>query len=121
MKSNISSKHLSRNFPCFKGLTLPELKKTVFVFLPCFFLAGFVIGLFMHKAFGMALLMLIVGLIFSVGIAPKFIAKMKYGLPEGYLIKKFKIFFEKLLMKKSSYIFHEGRWVTSKSLGDKNV
>jgi len=121
MKPTLSSKHLSRDFPCFKGLTLPELKKTVFMLLPCFFIAGFLMGLFIHKALGMAFLMLIIGLIFSVGIAPRYLARMKYGLPEGYLFKKYKIFFETYTSKKPSYTFYDGRWATSKSLGVNNV
>jgi conjugative transfer region protein (TIGR03750 family) len=118
---NPSSRHLSHDFPAFKGLTLRELGVLVVITT----LAACCVSTVIGAAFGWPLLCgasgVILGFIVAIVIMPKMVSRLKAGKPQGYLLKKTRMVFVRLKIIQSPYLNHKGHWQTVKRLGEKRV
>ena len=116
-----SSRHLSHDFPAYKGLTLRELAiislVTTIGITGLFVCVGFVFG----WPVGLGCLGFVVGFIVSVSLMPKPIAKRKAGKPHGYLTKTLVIQLARWGLKPSPYLKHIGVWQKSKRIGGRHV
>ena len=105
-----SSRHLSHDFPAYKGLTLRELfviVVTTTVFTCCLFsLVGFFVGWVVAFACSGFL----VGFIVAIALLPKPIARFKAGKPHGYLMKTLTLMLVRLRLKQSPYLHYIGLW-----------
>ncbi len=116
-----SSRHLSHDFPAYKGLTLRELAgisiattiMTTVLFIGVGLMTGWVVGL--------GCLGCLVGFIASVSLLPKPIARRKLGKPHGYLMKTVTIKLGQWGVKPSPYLKHTGVWQKSKRIGGRHV
>lgn len=121
MHSKSSSRHLSHDFPAWKGLSLRELfwlvlAATLFNTV-CFLVLGFVLGY--PVIFGcMGFLM---GFILAITVYPKIMARMKAGKPYGYLMKKTVFAVSRLGLMKSPWMHYTGPWRKSRTLGKTDV
>lgn len=116
-----SSRHLSHDFPAYKGLTLREL--FVLVVISTILVCGLctVIGLFLGFPGAGACLGIVLGFILAVSIVPGPIARLKVGKPHGYLVKQFKIKAASIGLLTSPYLEHQGYWTTSKRVRGPHV
>lgn len=119
--SNPSSRHLSHDFPAFKGLTLRELGVlVVFTTLVICILSSLAGALFgwplLSGAAGM-----ILGFVVSILVMPNPVSRIKAGKPQGYLVKKTRIMLAGYGLGKAPYLAHRGFWQKSKRLGGRHV
>lgn len=116
-----SSRHLSHDFPAYKGLTLRELLSIVVTttILTCIFFI--VIGLMTGWVVALACIGFLLGFIVAITFLPKPIARFKSGKPNGYLKKTLTIKLSSLRLKKSPYVQHTGLWQKSKRIGGHRV
>ncbi|HBD7253194.1 TPA: TIGR03750 family conjugal transfer protein [Legionella pneumophila] len=116
-----SSRHLSHDFPAFKGLTLRELMVLVAITTGVMALVFTIIGLFFSFPGAFGCLGLVLGFIVGVSLAPKPISRLKAGKPHGYLMKKIRIKLARWGLVRPPYLAHRGLWHTSKRLGARRV
>jgi len=98
-----SSRHLSHDFPAYKGLSLRELLVIVVTttgFSCCLFS---IVGFFTSWMVAIALL-------------PKPIARFKAGKPHGYLMKTLTLTLVRFGLKQSPYLHYKGIWQRTKRL-----
>lgn len=119
--STPSSRHLSHDFPAYKGLTLRELFVLVVISTSLVCIMCFVIGLFVGFPGAGACLGIVLGFILSVSVVPGPIARLKVGKPHGYLVKQLKIKAASLGLLSSPYLEHQGYWATSKHIRGPHV
>ena len=109
-----SSRHLSHDFPAYKGLTLRELFFIVVTTTVFMCLLFFIVGLITGWAVALACTGFLVGFIVAITLLPKPIARFKSGKPHGYLMKTLSLKLVKLHFKKSPYVHYTGLWQRSK-------
>ena len=109
-----SSRHLSHDFPAYKGLTLRELfviVVTTTLFTCCLFIA---VGIFTGWVVALACIGFLVGFIVAITVLPKPIARFKAGKPHGYLMKTLTLMLVRFRLKQSPYLHYKGLWQRSK-------
>lgn len=111
-----SSRHLSYDFPAYKGLTLRELFMIVMSFTVFITLLFGCIGFLLHWTVAFSCLGFLLGFIFAITLLPKPIARLKAGKPHGYLAKLITLKLTQLRLKQSPYIHHVGHWQRSATL-----
>jgi conjugative transfer region protein (TIGR03750 family) len=116
-----SSRHLSHDFPAYKGLTLRELFVLVLVSTSAVCSSCLLIGLFVGFPGALGCVGLVLGFTLAVSIVPGPISRLKVGKPHGYLLKKLKIKGARLGILSSPYLEHQGHWTTSKRIGEPHV
>ena len=116
-----SSRHLSHDFPAYKGLTLRELGAIVAFFTTITSLLFIGIGIAIDFPVAMGCLGFLAGFIVAICFLPKPIALLKAGKPHGYLTKRFILLLSRWGLVKSPYVHHVGAWTKSKSLGGRDV
>ena len=116
-----SSRHLSHDFPAYKGLTLRELAVIALVATACTTVLFVGVGLAVGWPVGLGCLGFVVGFIVSASFLPKPIAKRKFGKPHGYLIKLMTIKLARWGLKPSPYLTYIGVWQKSKRIGGGHV
>lgn len=116
-----SSRHLSHDFPAFKGLTLRELIVLVLLTTGATTLLFTLVGLFFSIPGAFGCFGLVLGFIVGVSLMPKPISRLKAGKPHGYLIKKIRIKLARWGLIQPPYLAHVGLWHTSKRLGARRV
>jgi len=116
-----SSRHLSHDFPAYKGLTLRELFAIVVTttVISCFLFI--VIGLMTGWVVALACIGFFLGFIVAITLLPKPIARFKSGKPHGYLKKAWTLKLVRLRLKTSPYVQHSGLWQKAKKVGDSHV
>ena len=116
-----SSRHLSHDFPAYKGLTLRELFTIVVttIAITCFFFI--IIGLITGWVVALACIGFLLGFIVAITLLPKPIAQIKAGKPYGYLKKAMVLKLVRLGLKKSPYMQHKGLWLKNRRIGDPHV
>ena len=116
-----SSRHLSHDFPAYKGLTLRELAVIVMVFTSLATVLFIGVGLAIGFPVGMGCLGFLAGVIVGVAFLPTPIARRKSGKPHGYLMKTLVMQLSRWKLKTSPYLHHVGRWQKSKHIRGRNV
>lgn len=118
---NPSSRHLSFDFPAYKGLTLRELLMLALstTVTSCFL--STLIGVLLGWPLLCGIVGVILGFVVAIVIMPKPISRLKTGKPQGYLIKKIRMVLVGLKIIQSPYLTHKGHWQTSKRLGGGRV
>ena len=116
-----SSRHLSHDFPAYKGLTLRELLVLVVITTSVAFCISTFIGFFLGWPGAFGCLGLVLGFIVAVSLMPKPVSRLKVGKPHGYLVKNIRIKLAQLGLIQSPYLTHRGLWHTSKRLGGPRV
>jgi conjugative transfer region protein (TIGR03750 family) len=111
-----SSRHLSHDFPAYKGLTLRDLFVIVTATTVCTCLLFSFVGLMTGWVVAFACFGFLLGFIVAVTLLPKPIARFKAGKPHGYLMKALTLKLVTLRLKKSPYMQHKGIWQRSKSI-----
>lgn len=114
-----SSRYLSHDYPAFKGLSLRELFmisliSTISTALLFTLIGGWLFGFYV-ASFCIGFLS---GFILAVTLWPKIIAKQKAGKPHGYLRKRLMLWMVQLKLKHSPWLFYQGIWRKSRSLGE---
>ena len=114
---NPSSRHLSHDFPAYKGLTLRELfviaVSTTVITCLFFIVIGFMTG----WVVALACIGFLVGFIVAITLLPKPIARFKSGKPYGYLKKTWTFKLVRFGLKKSPYVTHTGLWQKTRRIG----
>ena len=112
-----SSRHLSHDFPAYKGLTLKELfiivMTTTISTCGLFILVGWMTG----WTVALACIGFLLGFIIAITCLPKPIARFKAGKPHGYLSKSLTLKLARLKLKKSPYLNIIGPWTRCKRIG----
>ena len=116
-----SSRHLSHDFPAYKGLTLRELAGITLVTTISTTVLFVGVGFALGWPVGFGCLGLIVGFIVSVSLVPKPMARRKAGKPHGYLMKTLTLQFARWGIKPSPYLKHIGVGQKSKRIGGRHV
>lgn len=121
MMKTPSSRHLSHDFPAYKGLTLRELFAivvTTTLGTCCMFtLAGLMTG----WTVALTCIGFLLGFIVAITLLPKPIARLKAQKPHGYLTKTLTLKLVQLRLKKSPYLQHTGLWSRTKRMGGSHV
>jgi conjugative transfer region protein (TIGR03750 family) len=109
-----SSRHLSHDFPAYKGLTLRELfvliVSTTMLTCGLFTLIGFMT----RWVVAFACLGFLIGFIVAITLLPTPLARFKAGKPHGYLKKTGVLMLVRFRLKQSPYIHYTGLWRRSK-------
>ncbi|MBA2710126.1 MAG: TIGR03750 family conjugal transfer protein [Tatlockia sp.] len=105
-----SSRHLSHDFPAFRGLSLRELSLLVLVTTTSITLLFIVAGLLTGFTVAFGCLGLLTGFIVSVALMPKPIARLKAGKPYGHLMKITTLRLASWGLIKNPYLTYSGRW-----------
>ena len=105
-----SSRHLSHDFPAYKGLTLRELAGITLVTTISTTVLFVGVGFALGWPVGFGCLGLIVGFIVSVSLVPKPMARRKAGKPHGYLMKILTLTLVRFRLKQSPYLHYKGLW-----------
>lgn len=116
-----SSRHLSHDFPAWKGLSLRELFWIVITTTPTITLIFMLLGGVLGFPLAASCIGFVIGFILSITLWPKAIARIKTGKPYGYVMKKTIQGMVRLGLKKSPWIHYQGRWQKNKSLGGPHV
>lgn len=116
-----SSRHLSHDFPAWKGLSLRELFWIVIITTPIVTLVFNALGFFIGFPIASGCLGFIVGFILAITLWPKCIADLKAGKPYGYVMKQFIQMMVRLRLKHSPWIHYRGRWNKNKTVGEYDV
>lgn len=116
-----SSRHLSHDFPAYKGLTLRELFVLVLISTSTVCAACILIGMCFGFPGAFGCVGLILGFTLAVSIVPKPISQLKVGKPHGFLLKKVKIKLARVGILPSPYLEYQGHWSTSKRIGGPHV
>lgn len=116
-----SSRHLSHDFPAYKGLTLRELfviVVTTTAVMSCLFS---LVGLMTGWVVAFACIGFLVGFIVAITLLPKPIARFKAGKPHGYLMKTLTLKLVQFRLKQSPYLHYIGIWQRAKHIRSKHV
>lgn len=105
-----SSRHLTHDFPAYRGLSLRELFTIILVSTALFFLLFLLVGFITGWVVACACLGILSGFICAVSILPKPIASLKAGKPHGYLKKRVIIKLAALGVIQSPYLTYQGAW-----------
>lgn len=93
----------------FQGLTASEIIVTVIaaalVWLPLCLIGLGLLGFFV-AGFGMS----VVGIVGTVMVAPKYVAKLKENRPDGYLQHTAALWLDAKGLRKCRFIVREGQW-----------
>lgn len=116
-----SSRHLSHDFPAWKGLCLRELFWIVITTTPLISLAFTVIGVFIGFPIASGCIGFIAGFLLAITLIPKSIAQIKAGKPYGYVTKQAIQIMVRFRLKHSPWIYYKGQWQKNKSVGDNHV
>ncbi len=116
-----SSRHLSHDFPAYKGLTLRELMVLVAITTAVMTLTFLIIGLLFRFPGAFGCTGFVLGFIVGVSFAPKPISRLKAGKPYGYLKKRVRINLASWGFVRPPYLAHVGLWHTLKRLGVRRV
>lgn len=119
--SQPSSRHLSHDFPAWKGLSLRELFWIVITTTPMTALIFTSVGYFLGFPLASGCLGFLLGFIFSITLWPKAIARIKANKPHAYVMKKSMLWLVRLRLKHSPWIHYQGRWQKNKSLRGPHV
>lgn len=116
-----SSRHLSHDFPAWKGLSLRELFWIVITITPTTALLCVFLGSMAGFPLASGCIGFILGFILSITVWPKSIARIKAGKPYGYLMKKTIQLMVQLRLKHSPWMKYQGRWQKNRSVGEPHV
>lgn len=117
-----SSRHLTHDFKAYKGLSLQELIVSgVFGIVVGMLLFAILGGLMFSRPGISAGVGVIAGFFAGIRLLPGLLSRLKEGKPEGYLKKSLLVQLAKTGLIQSIYLKHQGKWRTSRSLGDKHV
>lgn len=116
-----SSRHLSHDFPAYKGLTLRELLSIVMTTTACTCLVFGIVGFMMNWMVAFTCLGFLFGFIVAITLLPKPIARIKTGKPHGYLMKKLILKLVQIRLKKSPYMHYTGLWQRTSSIRSHHV
>lgn len=119
--SQPSSRHLSHDFPAWKGLSLRELFWIVITTTPVTALLFVLFGLLIGFPLASGCIGFVIGFILSITFWPKGVARVKAGKPYGYVMKKTILWMVRLRLKQSPWIHYQGRWQKNKSVGEPHV
>lgn len=119
--SQPSSRHLSHDFPAWKGLSLRELFWIVITTTPATTLFFILLGAMVEFTLAFGCVGFMIGFILSITVWPKGIARIKAGKPYGYVMKKTIQWMVRLRLKHSPWIYYHGRWQKNKSIGVRYV
>ncbi|STX28437.1 conjugative transfer region protein [Legionella beliardensis] len=116
-----SSRHLSHDFPAWKGLSLRELFWIVITTTPITTLIFILLGITVRFPLAFGCIGFVIGFILSITVWPKGIARIKAGKPYGYLMKQTIHWLVRLRLKHSPWIHYQGQWQKNKSVGVPHV
>ena len=116
-----SSRHLSHDFPAYKGLTLRELFIIVITTTMFSCLVFGVVGFMLGWVVAFVCAGFLIGFVMAVTLLPKPIARFKQGKPHGHLIKTITLTLVKFQLKKSPYCYHVGLWQRVKHIRGQHV
>lgn len=119
--SQPSSRHLSHDFPAWKGLSLRELFWIVITTTPVTTLFFILSGAMAGYPLAAGCIGFVIGFILSITVWPKKVASIKAGKPYGYVTKKTIQWMVRLRFKLSPWIHYQGQWQTNKSVGEPHV
>ena len=119
--SQPSSRHLSHDFPAWKGLSLRELFWIVVTTTPLATMVFIMLGCLIDFPIASGCVGFIVGFILAITVWPKWIARIKAGKPYGYVTKKAIQLLVRLRLKHSPWIHYQGQWNKNKSVGGSHV
>lgn len=116
-----SSRHLSHDFPTYKGLTLRELMMLSFITTSSFLLLFVVIGFLLQCPVALGCVGFLTGFIVSLTVLPKPLARLKEGKPPNQIQK---LVYQKLAgmgFIKSPWMHHTGPWQKTRRVGGRDV
>ncbi len=116
-----SSRHLSHDFPTYKGLTLRELMLSTAVTTGSFLLVFVVIGFLLNCPVALGCVGFLSGFIVSLTLIPKPLARLKEGKPPNQLQKLAWQRLAAVRLVKSPWIYHTGPWQKTRSVRGRNV
>jgi len=116
-----SSRHLSHDFPAWKGLSLRELFWIVVSSTPITAIFFAISGIWFGYPLVMGCIGFLVGFILAITVIPKLVAKLKSGKPHGYLKKKMLLSLAKIGLLQSPWCHYQGIWRKSRTVGENNV
>lgn len=119
--SQPSSRHLSHDFPAWKGLSLRELFWIVVTTTPLSILMFTLLGCLIGFPIASGCVGFMVGFILAITVWPKSIARIKAGKPYGYVTKKAIQVLVRLRLKHSPWVHYQGQWNKNKSVGGSHV
>lgn len=121
MHSMPSSRHLSHDFPAWKGLSLRELFLLVVsatsINTLLFIGVGFVLG----YPLIIGCMGFLISFILSISVYSKIMARLKSGKPHGYLFKKCILGLSHMGVMKSPWLNYQGTWQTTRRVGANHV
>lgn len=121
MHSMPSSRHLSHDFPAWKGLSLRELFLLVIsatsINTLLFICVGFVLG----YPLIIGCMGFLISFILSISVYSKIMARLKSGKPHGYLFKKCILGLCHMGVMKSPWLNYHGTWQTTRRVGANHV
>ncbi len=121
MHSMPSSRHLSHDFPAWKGLSLRELFLLVILSTSINTLAFVLLGLMLDYPLIIGCMGFLISFILSITVYPKILARLKKGKPHGFLYKKGLLGLSRLGLMKSPWLHYQGTWHTKKRVGGQDV
>lgn len=116
-----SSRHLSHDFPAWKGLSLRELFWIVVSTTPVCTVFFTFLGVFIGAPLALSCSGLLIGFILAITVWPKGVARFKKGKPYGYVMKQCMQWMVRLRLKQSPWIHYQGLWQKNKSIGEHHV
>ena len=116
-----SSRHLSHDFPAWKGFSLRELFILVLCATSINTLCFVLLGLMLGYPLIIGCLGFLFSFILSITVYPKLLARLKQGKPHGYLFKACLLGLSHLGLMKSPWLHYQGTWHTKKRLGGQDV
>lgn len=119
--NNPSSRHLTHDFPAYKGLTLRELFVLVVTTTLATFLFSIIAGAFLGWPVLAGALGFIIGFVIAILVMPGPVSRLKAGKPQGYLVKKIRLSLSGMHLCKSPYTNHQGPWQKSRRFGGRHV
>jgi conjugative transfer region protein (TIGR03750 family) len=112
-----SSRHLSHDFPAWKGLSLRELFWLVITSTSINTLVFLGLGFMCGYPLIMGCMGFLISFILSITVYPKILARLKLGKPHGHLFKIWVLGLSHLGLMKSPWIKVQGTWRTTRRIG----
>ena len=112
-----SSRHLSHDYPAWKGLSLRELFWIVMTTTPAATMFFILVGALIGFPIALGCRGFVLGFILSITVWPKLIARLKTGKPHGHVLKKTLLLMVRLGLKHSPWTHYQGRWNKNKTVG----
>ena len=116
-----SSRHLSHDFPAYKGLSLREMLFIVVLTTSTVCFIFLVVGYFIGWMAACGSIGFLLGFIVSLTLVPKPIAHIKAGKPHGYLMKKLRLKLALIGVGRTPYLSYRGIWQKSRRIGGNHV